>query len=35
MEVYITLNDLVQVGVFLCAYTTLLLAIGTFFGKKK
>lgn len=35
MDSYITLEALVQIGIFLCAYTTVLLALSDFFGKKK
>ena len=35
MDSYITIDTLVQIGIFLCAYTTLLLVLFDEFWKKK
>lgn len=35
MESYITIDTLLQIGVFMCAYTTLLLVLFDHFDKKK
>ena len=35
MDSYITVEALVQIGIFLCAFATLLLALSDTFGKKK
>ena len=32
---YITLNDLLQIGIFLVSFTAMILSIISFFGKKK
>ena len=35
MEIYLTFGDLMQFGLFLCTFTTLIFLTIDFFGKKK
>ena len=35
METYITVETLVQIGIYMCAYTTLLIVLFDHFDKKK